>query len=175
MKLLFSAGLLTTSLTLFLPCAEAEIFFGDEMSGVNAEASKPASVINWTGFYLEKSELCTSLDGSATCAENLNDCLNIKPIALGFLVELNSTQAYQHVCSFSLEMEATNTALIYQSQFGQVLVRRNGSFLEISSKGTDPTALGLGVCGAHADIDGLRFSIANKSSNDSQCGSPSEH
>ena len=172
MKISFSAGLLMVSLTFFLPYVEAEKLSGEEIPSVIAEANKPSSVIDWTGLYLEKSELCTSLDGSASCAEKFKDCLSIKPTALGFLVELNSTQAYQHVCSFSLEMEATNTALIYQSQFGPVLVKRDGNFLEISSKGIDSTALGLGVCGAHADIDGLRFSIANKASNNSQCRSP---
>jgi hypothetical protein len=171
-KLLFSAGLKITALVFFLPCAGAGDFSGEEISGVIAEVSKPASMIDWAGYYLEKSELCTALDGSASCAEKFNDCLSIKPTALGFLVELNSTQAYQHVCSFSLEMEADNSALVYQSQLGQVFVERNGGVLEISSKGIDPTALGLGVCGTHADIDGLRFSIANKSRNTSQCGSP---
>lgn len=159
-------------LVFFSSCAEAGEFSGEKVPSVIAETNKPSSVIDWTGLYLEKSELCTSLDGSASCAEKFKDCLSIKPTALGFLVELNSTQAYQHVCSFSLEMEATNTALIYQSQFGPVLVKRDGNFLEISSKGIDPTALGLGVCGTHAEIDGLRFSIANKASSNSQCRSP---
>ena len=172
MRLLFSAGLLMKLLVFFSSCAEAGEFSDEEVSGVIAETNKPSSVIDWAGLYLEKSELCTSLDGSASCAEKFKDCLSIKPTALGFLVELNSTQAYQHVCSFSLEMEATNTALIYQSQFGPVFVKRDGNFLEISSKGIDPTALGLSVCGTHADIDGLRFSIANKASSNSQCRSP---
>lgn len=172
MKLLFSVGLMITTLELFIPCAGAGELSGEEVSGLIAESSKPASVIDWAGLYLEKSELCTSVDGVDNCAEKFNDCLSVKPTTVGFLVELNSTQAYQNVCSFSLEMKASNRGLIYQSQFGEVIVERNGSYLEISSKGVDPTALGLGVCGAHADIDGLRFSLVNKSNDKSQCRSP---
>ncbi|MNO05353.1 hypothetical protein D3C81_2266980 [compost metagenome] len=68
-------------------------------------------------------------------------------------------------------MEAAGSELVYKSQVGQVLVKQSGDFLEVSSKGVDPTALGLGVCGAHADIDGLKFSIASKVNRSVQCGS----
>lgn len=167
-KLLVSVGL--KSLVFFFFFAEAADFSDREVSGAIAEKKKQTSVNDWVGLYLEKSERCTSLDGSVSCTEKFNDCLSIRPTALGFLVELNSTQAYQHVCSFSLVMEATGSELVYNSPAGQVLVKRSGDFLEFSSKGVDPTALGLGVCGAYADIDGLRFSIASKVGGRLQCG-----
>jgi hypothetical protein len=160
------------SLAFFFSFAEAGDFSDQEISGAIAGAEKQTSVNDWIGLYLEKSELCTSLDGSANCTEKFNDCLSIRATAQGFQVELNSTQAYQHVCSFSWVMEATGSELVYKSQAGPVLVKRSGDFLEITSEGIDPTALGLGVCGAHADIDGLRFPIASKVSSSLQCGSP---
>lgn len=172
MRLLLSAGFIVSFLVFFPYFSEAGDTPGGEISVSNEDANKLATMFKWAGLYLEKSELCTSVDGIDNCAEKFNDCLSIKPTTVGFLVELNSTQAYQNVCSFSLEMKASNRGLVYQSQFGEVIVERNGSYLEISSKGVDPTALGLGICGAHADIDGLRFFLANKSSSKSQCTSP---
>jgi len=169
---LFFSGLLIKSLAIFFSFAEAGDFSDQEISGAIVGAEKQTSVNDWVGLYLEKSELCTSLDGSANCTEKFNDCLSIRATALGFQVELNSTQAYQHVCSFSWVMEATGSELVYKSQAGQVLVKRRGNFLEVASEGIDPTVLGLGVCGAHADIDGLRFSIASKVSKSQQCSSP---
>lgn len=71
--------------------------------------------------------------------------------------------------SFTFQMDAVNGELVYKTQFGRVLLRRNGEALEISSQGVDPTALGLGVCGVHADIDGLKFPLASKSNIISAC------
>lgn len=175
MRSLLYSELLLKSLAIFFSFAEAGDFSSQKISGTIAGAKKQTSANDWIGLYLEKSELCTSLDGSANCTEKFHDCLSIRPTALGFQVELNSTQAYQHVCSFSWVMEATDSELVYKSQAGQVLVKQRGNFLEVVSEGIDPTALGLGVCGAHADIDGLRFSIASKVSSSLQCGSPNEH
>jgi len=47
--------------------------------------------------------------------------------------------------------------LIYESELGVVSIERRDDILRISSGGIDSTALGLGFCGAHADIDGLGF------------------
>ncbi|MBV7478048.1 hypothetical protein [Pseudomonas sp. PDM31] len=172
MKSFFSLGFLLNALAFFYSFAEATDFSSLTTSSAIAGVEKQTSVNDWTGLYLEKSELCTYLDGSAECSAKFNDCLSIKPVALGFQVELTSTQAYQHVCAFSLVMVATGSGLVYKSEVGQVLLKQSGGFLEIFSEGVDPTALGLGVCGGHADIDGLRFSIANKVSSSLQCSSP---
>ena len=168
---MFSLGVVISSLALFFSFAEATDFSDVGILESIAGAEEQASVNDWVGLYVKKSELCTSSEGSASCTEEFNDCLSIRPAALGFQVALNSTQAYQHVCSFSWVMEAAGSELVYKSQVGQVLVKQSGDFLEVSSKGVDPTALGLGVCGAHADIDGLKFSIASKVNRSVQCGS----
>ncbi|WP_166359739.1 hypothetical protein [Pseudomonas akapageensis] len=124
--------------------------------------SENISSFQWPGFYSKKSELCTLPNNGEDCSEQFRDHLKIESVRQGYLVELHSTQADQHVCSFLFEMDNVGQALIYKTHFGPVLIQRNGSFLEISSKGIDPTALGLGVCGAHAEIDGLRFPLSSK-------------
>ncbi|WP_166359590.1 hypothetical protein [Pseudomonas akapageensis] len=118
------------------------------------------STFHWPGQYAKKSELCTFPNNGESCLEQFRDFLKIESVRQGFLVELHSTQADQHVCSFLFRMDSVGEALIHKTQFGSVLIQRNGNFLEISSKGVDPTALGMGVCGARADIDGLRFPLS---------------
>lgn len=172
MKLIFSTCVLSMLLISFFPSAEAGESSNDERQGnVDVERSLSSS-FEWSGLYLKKSELCTSPVNGESCSEQFRDCLRIESGIQGYRVELHSTQADQHVCSFSLQMDAVDGVLGYQTQFGRILVKRNGDSLEISSKGIDPTALGLGVCGAHADIDGLKFSLARKSNTTSGCRSP---
>lgn len=115
----------------------------------------------WSGFYFRNSELCTYPNSDDSCADEFNDYLNISPVGETYSVELNSTQAGQHVCDFSIVMKEVAGLLAYRTPYGDVLLQRNGSFLEVSSQGIDPTASGLGVCGAHADIDGLKFPLGN--------------
>ncbi|WP_150645583.1 hypothetical protein [Pseudomonas fluorescens] len=124
--------------------------------------AKNTPIYLWIGYYLKKSELCTSPSNGERCSEQFRDHLNIEAGRQGYQVKLYSTQAGQHVCSFSFQMDAADGMLVYKTQFGRVLIQRNGDSLEISSKGIDPTALGLGICGAHADIDGLKFPLASK-------------
>lgn len=134
----------------------------NNLSLEDVEAENKSS-FEWPGYYLKKSELCTSPSNGKRCSEQFRDCLKIESGRQGYLVELQSTQADQHICSFSFQMEAVDGMLVYKTQFGRVLLQRKGESLEISSKGIDPTALGLGVCGAHADIDGLKFPLVSKS------------
>lgn len=144
-----------------------EVSISSTQKNIDAEE---ASLSNfWSGNYLKKSELCTSPGDGSDCSDQFYDCLKIESGHLGYLVELYSTQADQNVCSFTFQMDAVNGELVYKTQFGRVLLRRNGEALEISSQGVDPTALGLGVCGVHADIDGLKFPLASKSNIISAC------
>ncbi|VVN45851.1 hypothetical protein [Pseudomonas fluorescens] len=121
----------------------------------------------WSGDYLKNSDLCTSPSSGGSCSNQFSDRLKIEPAHQGYLVELYSTQADQHVCSFSVSMNLVNGMLVYKTKFGDVFIRKKGRSLEISSGGIDPTALGLGVCGAHADIDGLAFPLTSRVSEES--------
>jgi hypothetical protein len=125
------------------------------------EGEDDTYVSSWSGCYVKSSDLCTTPGNGESCAETFRDELVVEADADVYLVSLYSTQADQHVCSFSLKMHAIDNALVYPSQFGRIEINSSSGFLEISSKGVDPTALGLGVCGAHADIDGLRFPFAS--------------
>lgn len=75
---------------------------------------------------------------------------------------LESTQANQHVCAFSFLMKEAGRQLIYETAHGRIGLIRTEAELIISSRNVDPTALGLGICGAHADIDGLVFPWSSK-------------
>ncbi|MCK1792055.1 hypothetical protein [Pseudomonas violetae] len=133
------------------------------------EGEEASQSFLWSGYYLKKSELCTSPGSGDDCSEQFHDCLKVEPGRQGYLVKLYSTQADQNVCSFTFQMDAADGVLVYKTQFGRVLLQRNGESLEISSEGIDPTALGLGVCGVHADIDGLKFPLVSKSNAISAC------
>ncbi len=71
---------------------------------------------------------------------------------------VEESQAMQHVCSFVLHMKPEGGELIHQSELGTVAIEKHAGALRVSSGGIDPTATGLGLCGTHADIDGLEFS-----------------
>ncbi len=116
----------------------------------------------WTGHYLKKSELCTSPNSGNDCSDRFNDSLKIEKALQGYNVELYSTQASQNICSFRLHMHIEKEKLVYHSKYGPIVLQKNGETLEISSSGIDPTALGLGICGIHADIDGLKFQTSSK-------------
>lgn len=116
----------------------------------------------WSGYYTKKSDLCTEPGNGASCSEKFRDVLNVKPSGQGYLVELNSTQANQHACYFSFQMEKAGDALVYKTRYGDVLLIQDSNALKVLSAGIDPTAFGLGVCGAHADINGLSFPLDNR-------------
>ncbi|WP_312708944.1 hypothetical protein [Stenotrophomonas sp.] len=116
----------------------------------------------WAGEYSQASTLCTEPDSGRSCANAFSDHLSIIEDSTGYKVELHSTQAMQHVCSFVLRMKPEAGKLIHDSASGRVAIERRAGVLRVSSGGVDPTAAGLGVCGAHADIDGLTFSSSGK-------------
>lgn len=68
----------------------------------------------------------------------------------------------QHVCSFVINMERVAEKLIYRSRLDVVSIGSRGGVLRVASSEVDPTPLGLGFCGAHADIDGLEFPLSSK-------------
>ncbi|WP_189591331.1 hypothetical protein, partial [Mesorhizobium sp. M8A.F.Ca.ET.207.01.1.1] len=74
---------------------------------------------------------------------------------------LHSTQSMQHVCAFVLQMKPEGGQLIHQSDLGTLAIEKHAGALRVSSGGIDPTVTGLGMCGAHADIDGLEFSFVD--------------
>lgn len=124
-----------------------------------------ASTFSWPGSYSMPSGLCIgpfSLEMETTCSKEFRDQLTIQTDGDGYLVDLHSTQAYQHVCAFSFRMTEANGELFHATRFGPIRVRRVGGMLRVSSDGIDPSALGLGVCGVHADIDGLEFPEAKR-------------
>ncbi|WP_094001668.1 hypothetical protein [Stenotrophomonas sp. CC120222-04] len=114
----------------------------------------------WTGSYSQASDLCTEPGSGRSCRDGFRDSLSIVEESLGYRVELHSTQAMQHVCSFVLHMKPEGGKLIHQSEPGTVAIEQHAGVLRISSGGIDPTAMGLGLCGTHADIDGLEFPSA---------------
>jgi hypothetical protein len=71
-------------------------------------------------------------------------------------------------------MSESDGKLIHETEFGQISLTLQGESIEISSKGVDPTALGLGICGIHADINELTYKIASKSTNESDCANTGE-
>ncbi|MEN5005468.1 hypothetical protein [Stenotrophomonas indicatrix] len=112
----------------------------------------------WTGEYSQPSDLCTEPRTGRSCRDDFRDSLSIVEESKGYRVELHSTQAMQHVCSFVLHMKPEAGKLIHESELGTVAIEKHVDALRVSSGGIDPTATGLGMCGAHADIDGLEFS-----------------
>lgn len=121
----------------------------------------PSDLI-WAGYHEKKSELCTSPVDGSDCSDVFSDYLKIEKNGLGYLVKLRSTQARQSVCSFEYYMVLNRGRLIHETKFGSVTLQKNGNSFEISSKEIDPTALGLGVCGVHADIEGLKFPLSKE-------------
>ena len=111
----------------------------------------------WAGSYSQASDLCTEPGSGRSCRDGFRDSLSIVEESLGYTVELHSTQAMQHVCSFVLHMKPEGGKLIHQSEPGTVAIEKHAGVLRVSSGGIDPTAR-AGMCGAHADIDGLEFS-----------------
>ncbi|AHY60781.1 MULTISPECIES: hypothetical protein [Stenotrophomonas] len=116
----------------------------------------------WTGQYSQPSDLCTEPRTGRSCRDDFRDGLSIVEESKGYRVELHSTQSMQHVCTFVLHMKPVAGKLIYESELGVVAIEKHVDALRVSSGGIDPTATGLGMCGAHADIDGLEFSSLGK-------------
>lgn len=125
--------------------------------------------ISWTGCYKQKSYLCTSPQDGSNCEDQFYDTLKITYNGPNYIVQLNSTQANQNICALKLEMTERDGKLIHGTEFGQISLTLKGESIVISSKGVDPTALGLGICGNHADINELTYKTASKSTNDSDC------
>jgi len=112
----------------------------------------------WPGEYSQASDLCTEPGSGCSCRDGFRDSLSIVEESLGYRVELHSTQAMQHVCAFVLHMKPEGGKLIHHSELGTVVIEQHAGALRVSSGRIDPTATGLGLCGTHADIDGLEFS-----------------
>lgn len=116
----------------------------------------------WEGCYISRSALCTTPDTGEDCSGEFKDTLRITQADKGYLIDLYSTQANYHVCAFSMHMDLVGGSLVGKTPSGDLRLEINNRALEIFSKGIDPTASGLGVCGAYADINGLQFPINSK-------------
>jgi hypothetical protein len=117
---------------------------------------------SWEGTYTVSSLLCTSPEDGSNCSKIFSDSLQIRKKGNDYQVTLESTQANQHVCAFSFQMKVTGWSLVHETAYGRILVTRKKAGLTIISDNVDPTALGLGICGAHADINGLVFPRVSK-------------
>jgi len=133
-----------------------------QLSMLGAAWGESKDLGGWVGEYLQESSLCTDPKTGRNCRDDFRDSLVISKGSKGYRVELNSTQSMQHVCSFVLTMKLVAGALIYESELGVVSIAIRSDALRISSGGIDSTALGLGFCGVHADIDGLEFSFFSR-------------
>jgi len=127
------------------------------------------SLDKWPGCYIKKSELCTYQNSRKSCGDAFNDYLYVERVGRSYLVRLNSTQANQNACYFSFEMERFGENLIHETQYGRISLSYKKGRLILSSKGIDPTALGIGVCGVHADIDQLAFPISSRANSSEYC------
>lgn len=141
----------------------------------NGRSAYAGAFATWLGKYDVKSSLCSVPETGESCADDFDDCLSIRRGLDGYHVELRSTQAEQHVCAFDLTMKGSNERLTFESEFGPVAIVQEDEALQISSAGIDPTALGLGFCGAHADIDRLRFPLSAKREIRGGCSLDAQH
>lgn len=121
----------------------------------------PISIIGLDATGLRANYAHHPVDGRS-CGKEFHDQLSVEKFGLGYRVRLHSTQANQNICSFSFEMTERDGSLVRQTLYGEIVVKQVRDFLYFSTKGIDPTASGLGVCGAHADIDGLQFPLSRK-------------
>lgn len=126
------------------------------------ETDQAASAFLWEGYYFKESTLCTSPNDGRDCSADFQDRLKIEKNPEGYLVALHSTQANQNICSFSFTMELIDGGLVHNTKLGPILLQADSNLLKLSSKGIDPTALGIGVCGIHANIDKLTFPLSSK-------------
>lgn len=145
------------------------------LSQKSGQGTSAGAFSGWVGKYDVKSSLCSVPETGESCADDFDDCLSIRRGPDGYHVELRSTQAEQHVCAFDLTMKESNERLTFESEFGPVAIVQEDEALQISSAGIDPTALGLGFCGAHADIDGLRFPLSAKREIRGGCSLDAQH
>lgn len=129
---------------------------------VASSATNAQTSFSWEGTFRVGSLLCTSPENGSDCSGFFSDSLEVRKKGEDYLVTLESTQANQHVCAFSFLMKEARRQLIYETPHGRIKVMRTDAALIISSRNVDPTALGLGICGAHADIDGLVFPWSSK-------------
>lgn len=130
--------------------------------------------ISWTGCYKQKSYLCTSPQDGSNCDNKFSDTLKITRKDSTYIAQLYSTQANQNTCAFKFEMYEHDGSLIHETEFGKVSITLKREQIEISSKGVDPTAIGLGICGVHADINELKFNTSSKSKNKLDCTNTEE-
>lgn len=142
-----------------------------ESSGSFIEVNNPGLGADFEGCYVSPSYLCTEPNTGKDCSKDFSDYLSVKRDGSAYRVDLYSTQADQNVCAFSKKMNLVDGALIWETLAGIVALGRSGDVLKIDSKGVDPTALGIGVCGVHADIDGLEFPVSGRLENFTECSS----
>lgn len=150
-------------------CISCRVFAGSLSGFVEVSSSTLGAELE--GCYVNSSYLCTDPNDGRVCSKKFNDYLSVKDNFSGYKVDLYSTQAGQNVCAFSMDMKLVDGALVRETSAGIVSLTRKGGVLRIDSPGVDPTALGIGVCGVHADIDGLEFPVSGKSSTFDECSS----
>ncbi|MDZ5433236.1 hypothetical protein T3H00_11260 [Pseudomonas fluorescens] len=79
---------------------------------------------DWAGCYSKKSNFCTYPSNGVSCENKYTDYTNIERVNKDHSVRLQSIQANQIICYFSLAMKATDAGLINKTQFGRILLLR---------------------------------------------------
>ncbi len=141
------------------------IFANDRGGDKHEVSTRVTQVIyseGWVGCYKIRSTLYTSPVDGKSCTDVFADTLKVELVSQGYRVSLYSIQASQNVCSFSFDMNENNGSLVRMTEFGPVFLNSVSDHLALSSKGTDPIAIGLGVCGIDAEVDGLKFPLSSK-------------
>lgn len=140
--------------------------FANDRGGDKHEVSTRVTQViyseGWVGCYKIRSTLYASPVDGKSCADVFADTLKVELASQGYRVSLYSIQTSQNVCSFSFDMNENNGSLVRMTEFGPVFLNSVSDHLALSSKGTDPIAIGLGVCGIHAEVDGLKFPLSSK-------------
>ena len=143
--------------------------FGVSADPLSKAAEESPSSWGKGGCYVNSSYLCTYPKDGKSCSKRFYDYLSVNSSASGYRVSLYSVQANQNVCAFSIDMSLVGGALVRETSSGVISLTREDKALRFDSKGVDPTALGLGFCGVHADIDGLEFPLSGRIGPSSKC------
>lgn len=127
------------------------------------------------GYYSLPSRYCTEFNGTkiVSCEKKFKDCLVIKKKNGQFAeIEIFSTQANMHVCGVKGTAILKNGSLVYFDQDAE----EEGQGLRISVtekhlvlKYLKPNPQQVSFCGAHADIDDLKFERITKKKIARQC------
>ncbi|HEX9171819.1 MAG TPA: hypothetical protein VF861_04080 [Telluria sp.] len=136
----------------------------------------PAASLELQGFYASPSRRCTRYDEEkddfVSCARQFNDCLLIRRSGPAKMtVEIQSTQADQHVCAVNGTARLENGLLTYRFSPGPDSQRLlfTSAADKIVLKHVVPAGEAPENCGAHASFDGLEFKRIDRNASKHLC------